>query len=81
MSTILLIPRKKGLTDASNLQRIMDGAKQAAAAKTHFLIIVDPEEYDVYAALGTVEKIEADEHNHTQIRINLSMFEEGVEGG
>ena len=78
MSTIILIPKNKDVDtdkDHKNLQRAMEGAKQAAVAKTHFVMIIDPEEYEVFASPGTLEEVESQEGG--EIRINLSMFDGG----
>jgi len=75
MATLLLIPREgyDAAQDGATFSKIAKHSERAAQRKTHFLITVDPKEYQVFASLGVFEEVEADETG--MIRLNMTMFE------
>ena len=79
MSTILLVPRTKKEYDELKpmYDRMMAMAEKAAQKKTHFVITIDPEEFEVFAVPGIVEEILPDQSG--SIRVNLTMFQDALE--
>ena len=75
MAILLLIPRKgyNASQDADTFRKLPELAARAAKSKTHFLVTIDPEEYEVFASLGSFEEVVADDTG--AIRLNLTMFD------
>lgn len=75
MATILILPKnEKAYEDFVRLApKIAENARRASEQKTHFLLSLTPDDYEVYASLGEIETVEPDEETGL-IRINLTKF-------
>lgn len=75
MATLLLIPKEdyNASDDDETFKKIPEMAARAAEGKRHFLITIDPSEYEVYASMGQFERVEADDTG--MIRLNMTMFD------
>jgi hypothetical protein len=75
VATLLLIPKDgyDASNDADTFRKIPDMAARAAKGKQHFLVTIDPSEYEVFASMGQFEKVEVD--GSGMIRLNMTMFE------
>jgi hypothetical protein len=75
VATLILIP-KNGYDpsqDAKTFARIPDMAAKAAQSKQHFLLTIDPNEYEVFSSMGDLDRVEVDESG--SIRLNMTMFD------
>jgi len=48
-------------------------AAKAAQSKQHFLLTIDPNEYEVFSSMGDLDRVEVDESG--SIRLNMTMFD------